>query len=191
MQNQAVQNVETDNVETTTNDDVASSTEKTEKKSKLTDAEKAERKSVREAKRAEKEAARPPKHSAKVATARNRLPKLDDGLTGTFDRLVGELTNVQLETLSSHLALTARERRTSAAISKTVKQGQVVRIVDGDAGYVGQVGTVVKANRIRCYVEVDGNPLYLFTSDVESVENDTVVADDSDIDVDAAVAVSA
>jgi len=179
-----MENQSANNEETVTNENVTEETSTKVKKTKLTPDEKAERKAAREVKRAEKEANRPPKHSAKVATARNRLPKLDNDLVKTFDSLVGELTNVQLETLSSHLALTARERRTTSAVGKTVKQGQVVRIVDGDAGFVGQIGTVTKANRIRCYVEVPGaeNPLYLFTSDVESVENDVEI-EDADLSV--------
>jgi hypothetical protein len=36
---------------------------------------------------------------------------------------------------------------------------------------VGQTGTVSKAQRIRCYVEIPGvnKPVYLFTSDVETI----------------------
>jgi hypothetical protein len=56
-----------------------------------------------------------------------------------------------------------------AGASNKVEAGNTVTIISGDARYVGKTGTVSKAQRIRCYVEIPGvsKPVYLFTSDVE------------------------
>lgn len=138
------------------------------------DDDKAVKKAERARLKAERLAARPAKHTAKLITAKNKLPLLSDGLTEDLNDLTGRLTTDELESLSSHLAFIARQRRTVAAVDVTVTVGQVVRIIGGEHRYLNKVGEVVKANRIRCYVEVEGKKLYLFTSDVSSIVDEEV-----------------
>ena len=71
--------------------------------------------------------------------------------------------------LALHLQHFNRVKATERALGQRVVQGTSVRIVAGDPRFIGLSGTVVKAQRIRCYVEVPGikKPVYLFTSDVE------------------------
>lgn len=144
---------------------------------------KAQKVALREEKRAAKAAASVPKHMAKLNTAKGKLLPLTGDSQKYFDQLVSNLPTESIETLSGHLSFHVREQRTKNAVNSTVKVGQPVKVTGGeDKRYVGQVGTVVKAQRIRCYVEVAGKQLYLFTSDVEplaatsasEVENDMV-----------------
>ena len=147
---------------------------------------KAEKKAERLRLREERTQNQVPKHMAKLNTAKGKLLPLSSDSQKFFDELVGSLPIESIETLSGHLSFHVREQRTTKAVNSSVKVGQPVKITGGeDKRYVGQVGTVVKAQRIRCYVEVAGKQLYLFTSDVEplaaasasEVENDTVEED--------------
>jgi len=70
---------------------------------------------------------------------------------------------------------------TQRALSQKVAAGDEVRILGGDPRYVGMTGTVSKAQRIRCYVTVGGvnKPIYLFTSDVQVLEGESLETDTS------------
>lgn len=135
---------------------------------------KAEREELRAKKRAEKEAARKPAHMTKVEKAKAKLPTMDENTTLMLDELTSNLTLNQLDILSQHLSLHVRAERTMSAANRTVEVGQAVTIVGGDPRYIGMTGTVDKAQRIRCYVDVPGvdRLVYLFIADVEPISDE-------------------
>jgi hypothetical protein len=132
---------------------------------------KTERDAVRAAKKAEKEAARKPAHMSKVDKAAERLPTLDDKVAEFFNELTVNFSASQLGALSSHLTHFNRVAATQRALNQKVTLGDKVKITGGDPRYIGKEGLVSKAQRIRCYVDVEGvkKPVYLFTSDVEVI----------------------
>jgi flagellar biosynthesis GTPase FlhF len=137
--------------------------------------ERAEKKAAREAaratKKAEREAARQPAHMRKVAKAGERLGTMTEAAQLIFNEATANLPAAQVSILALQLQHFNRVRATERALSQTIEAGMKVTIVGGDPRYIGQTGTVSKAQRIRCYVEVEGakKPVYLFTSDVEIV----------------------
>ncbi len=132
---------------------------------------KTERDTARASKKAEKEAARKPAHMSKVDKAAERLPALDSKVAEFFNELTVGFTASQLGALSSHLNHFNRVAATQRALNQKVASGDKVKITGGDPRYIGKEGIVSKAQRIRCYVEVEGakKPVYLFTSDVEVI----------------------
>lgn len=132
----------------------------------------AERAAAREA-RVVARANRGPAHLKKVAKAAALLPVLSESGTDFLNSVRDRLDAAQQLALAAHIQHLVRvDRTTSAAtVRATLKVGDRVRIVGGDPRYVGVEGTVTKAQRIRCFVEVPGKskPLYLFTSDCEPV----------------------
>lgn len=140
------------------------------------DAERAAKKAIRDAARDEKrsarEAARKPAHMSKVNKAAERLPALDEQAQLLFIEACTSLTAAGISALSAHLTHFNRAKATERALDRKLEEGDVVRIVSGDTRFIGQVGTVTKAQRIRCFVEVESasKPVYLFTSDVEVIE---------------------
>jgi hypothetical protein len=130
---------------------------------------KAARVEARAAKAAEKAASKSPAHMSKVARAAERLPSLGDSAQLQFNDITANFSRDQVNALALHLAHFNRARATERALSQKLTAGMSVRIVGGDSRYVGQVGTVAKAQRIRCYVHLDGvkRDQYCFTSDVE------------------------
>lgn len=168
---------------------------------KLTEAEKqekeqakAEKARIRAEKKAEKEANRPPKHQAKLDRARKQLPELNDAEQSIFDRLVHEFPLRQLEKISAHLNFYVRQEQTRNAVATDgeVTVGQTVRIRSGNTRHMGKVGVVTRAQRIRCYVSVPNvdKEIYLFTSDVEPVTDETVEMVDSQTGVNEVEAVA-
>lgn len=151
------------------------SAEEKAKRDEALEAERAAKKLAREAKRAERQAAREaakkPAHLSKVDKARSKLPAMDATVGQFFNELTVNFTGAQLSALAAHLQHHNRENATKRALAQQVKTGDSVRIVSGDSRFIGKTGTVTKAQRIRCYVEVEGakKPVYLFTSDVEVV----------------------
>lgn len=147
-------------------------------------AKSAEREAQREARRAQRSAAReardaaraakPAAHLKKVEKAQSLLPALSPDATAAFNSVTATLGAVDLAALAAHLQHNVRVQRTlkSTGEHPELSAGDRVRVVGGDPRFVGAEGVVVKAQRIRCYVEVPGKakPLYLFTSDVEAVE---------------------
>jgi len=150
----------------------------------------AERKAARDAARAEKrrlkEAEKKPAHMTKVEKARARLTEMDENTLEMFNDISSVLTLNQLDILNQHLALHVRAKRTASAVDQTLSVGQAVRVVGGDPRFIGSVGSVVKAQRIRCYVSIPGydRDIYLFISDVEALAEDEVeiVAEDAEVD---------
>ena len=134
-------------------------------------AKKAEREAARAAKRAEREQGRKPAHMSKVEKAAARLPSLAQAAQEAFNSATVNLSADQVSALAAHLSHFNRVRATERALGQKVEAGDSVRIVGGEARFVGKTGTVSKAQRIRCYVEIEGfkKPVYLFTSDVEKV----------------------
>jgi hypothetical protein len=139
------------------------------------DAERATKKAERELARAAKKAAKAAEtktpHMSKVEKAASKLPSL----TATSEELFNDITvnypSDQIAALAAHLTHFNRVKATERALNQKIATGDTVRIVGGDARFIGLVGEVAKAQRIRCYVEVAGakKPVYLFTSDVELV----------------------
>lgn len=151
------------------------------------DAEKAERKKEREAKRAaklaEREANKKPAHMVKIQKVLDALPELSGPAEERFAEATASLSLTDLENLSAHLSGHVRVERTKQALSRTVEEGQTVRIVGGPAKFIGKVGTVNRAQRIRCYVQVPGHDkeVYLFISDTEDVTEGTLVTETEDV----------
>jgi len=136
------------------------------------EADRAKRAEEREQRRAAKPA-RTPKadaHMKKVKSAEGKLPALTEAASVIFNELTVNFGAAQLGALALHIQHYNRARATERAVSTPVSVGSRVRIVGGDPRYIGQVGVLTKAQRIRCFVEVPGRdrPIYLFTSDVEA-----------------------
>lgn len=132
---------------------------------------KAERDAVRAAKQAERAAGRKPAHMSKVDKAAAKLPPLSTEAQALFNELTVSLPAAAINALAVHLQHFNRVKATERALGQKVEAGSKVRIVGGDPRFVGLEGTVSKAQRIRCYVDVAGakRPVYLFTSDVEVI----------------------
>lgn len=138
-----------------------------------------EREALKAKRQAEREANKEPAHLSKVRKALDKLPELSQAAQNIFSDIIGSDTSLsEIEALASHLEGHVRLQRTKQALETELEVGQTVRIVGGDVRFVGQLGTVSKAQRIRCYVDVPGvdKSVYLFTSDVEPVTGGTEVA---------------
>lgn len=132
------------------------------------------RKAEREARKAAKvaeEADKRPVHMAKVARAASKLPQLSTDASDAFAALTTKLATDQIVALALHLQHHNRVSSTQNALTVRMTTGTAVRIVGGDPRFIGKTGVVSKAQRIRCYVAVDGvaKPVYCFTSDVNTV----------------------
>ncbi len=130
-------------------------------------AAKAARQEARAAKQLERQAAQKAPHMSKVEKAAARLPRLDTEAQEALNELTANFPAAVLGALALHLVHFNRAQATERALGQKVAVGDVVRIVSGDARYVGQTGTVTKSQRIRCYCSVEGvkKDVYLFTSD--------------------------
>lgn len=132
----------------------------------------AQLKADREARKAAKDAAKSsgkPAHMKKIDRAAGKLPQLNDQMQLTFNEVTTNYSAEQITALALHLQHFNRVKATERALNQKIEAGMSVRIIGGDPKYVGLAGTVNKAQRIRCYVDVPGfrKPVYLFTSDVE------------------------
>jgi hypothetical protein len=138
---------------------------------------KAEREAKRAAKKAEREANKQPAHMKKIQKIMDALPELPDEAEIFFNQVVANLNVDAADALVKHLDVFVRTERTKQALNRNVEAGQTVRIVSGPAKFIGCVGTVVKAQRIRCYVNVPGHDkdVYLFISDTEDCVNGELV----------------
>jgi hypothetical protein len=136
-------------------------------------AKKAARLEARAAKQAARAANRAPAHLKKVDKAAERLPRLTDQAQLEFNSITASFGRDQVAALAAHLSHFNRVQATTRALDQRLTAGMQVRIVSGDPRFVGQVGTVVKSQRIRCYIEVTGakKPLYCFTSDVTPISS--------------------
>ena len=142
----------------------------------------AETAAQRAAKKAEKDAAKAaakaakPAHTSKVEKARAKLPALSDDAQSAFQVATENLSRDQIEALSLHLAFHARLTATQQAGGRKLAVGDTVRITNGK--FAGKVGTVTKAQHIRCFANIEGvtKPVYLFKSDVELITVDALSA---------------
>lgn len=139
------------------------------------DAERAAAKSKRDAERAEKQAvkdaAKRTPHMSKVDKAAEKLPSLSSSAQASFNDVTTNLSATDISALAAHLTHFNRVQATGRALTTKIEVGDTVRIVSGDARYLGATGTVAKAQRIRCYVTVEGasKDVYLYNSDVEKL----------------------
>jgi hypothetical protein len=148
-------------------------------------AAKAKRDAEREARRAAKTADAGSKKSAhmkKVEKAGSKLPQLNSAAEEHFNELTTNLSRAQVAALALHLQHFNRVKATEMAAGRSYKQGQPVRIVGGDPKFIGMQGTIDSARPLRCFVNVPGvrKPVYLFTSDIEPVEEAPLAATGTD-----------
>jgi hypothetical protein len=131
---------------------------------------KAARAILRQEKIASRNAGKQPAHMRKVARAAEKLGPLDQASQLLFNEATANLTAAELSTLALHIQHFNRVKATERALGqKKLTMGQVVSIVSGDPRFIGKTGTITKAQKIRCYVQVEGGtkPIYLYTSDVQ------------------------
>lgn len=134
-------------------------------------ARKVTRDAARTAKLAERAASRQPAHMRKVEKAAAKLGNLSEASQLIFNEATANLPGAELATLALHIQHHNRVSATSRALSQKIEKDQTVTINGGDPRYIGRTGVVFKAQRIRCYVTLEGvsKPVYLFTSDVSPV----------------------
>ena len=139
------------------------------------DAERATKKAEREATRAQKKAAkeadRKAPHMSKVAKAAEKLPALSEQAQIAVDGITANFGASVVSAIAAHLNHFNRVKATERALGQAIATSDTVRIISGDSRFIGQTGTVAKAQRIRCYVSLPNvkKPVYLFTSDVELI----------------------
>jgi hypothetical protein len=136
---------------------------------------------VERQKRREAKAAAPPKggaHMKKVEKAGSKLPALVDAARLLFNEVTANFSRDQVAAIALHLQHFNRVKATELAAGRTYKQGQPVRITGGDPKYIGMRGEIDSARSLRCFVNVSGfkKPVYLFTSDIEPVEEAVAAA---------------
>lgn len=142
------------------------------------DAERAEAKKQRDAAREAKKAAAkesaPPAHMKKVNKAGERLAPLSETAQLLYGDATTNLTSAEIASLAQHLQYFNRVEATKRALERKLEVGDTVQITGGDPRFIGKEGTVVKVQRIRCFVKVAGTDrdVYLFTSDVSPVESE-------------------
>jgi hypothetical protein len=154
------------------------------------EAERNERKAARDAARAAKTAEREnnkkPAHMSKVEKAAEKLAELSEMAKLIFNDATTNLSAADLTTLAAHIQHFNRVKATQRAAETEVKVGVVVEIVSGDPRYIGKTGVVVKAQRIRCYVNIpggnnrpvpgtDAEGVYFFTSDCVALPSQPTV----------------
>ena len=144
--------------------------------------ERAAAKAVRDAAREERKATKlaekatkPTAHMSKVEKARAKLPALDETAAMLFADITANLQTSQMNALAQHIEYFNRANATVVSLGRKLTAGVAVRITGGDPRYIGCVGVVEKAQRIRCYVDIAEakRPVYLFTSNVEVLETTT------------------
>lgn len=141
-------------------------------------AERAAAKAIRDAERQKRQEAKAADggkkgtHMKKVEKAGAKLPSLNEAAQLTFNEITTNLSRDQVAAIALHLQHFNRVKATELAAGRTYKQGQAVRITGGDPRYIGVQGTIDAARPLRCFVNVPGvrKPVYLFTSDIEPVE---------------------
>lgn len=143
------------------------------KRAKERETERAERKAKKDAeraaKKAEKDASKKPAHMLKVQKAAAKLPALNEQANIVVNDITSNFSQAQVAAISLHLQHFNRVKATERALTQKVEAGMTVKIVGGDPRFIGMTGTVDKAQRIRCYVNVASmkKPVYLYTSDVQ------------------------
>ena len=143
------------------------------------EAQRAERKAAREAAKAEREATRAAAKSApgsahmkKVEKARAKLLPLSSEAELLYSEIIGNFGGPMVNAIAEHLKLHVRMSATQRATEgKALPVGTTVRIINGDAKYLNMVGTVVKSQKLRSFVKVEGvrKDVYVFTADLKVV----------------------
>lgn len=113
-------------------------------------------------------------HLAKVEAYGKGLPTPSAAVVELLE-LARALSTGDMNVLATHIAFDARKRATIIASSNAkacpIKEGDRVKIIaaSGNPRFIGQVGTVTRANRIRIFVQLATvkHPVYLFSSEVE------------------------
>jgi len=140
------------------------------------EAARAEAQRKREARQAER-AARPPRHSVKLQRAAAALPQLTEDANGLYTDLIANLDNNQLLAVAAHVAHHVRATKTDLSRDlPKIAEGSLVNIVGTNAdnmAFLGMQGTIVKPQSIHVIVDVDGEEVYLFRSDVVQAEVDS------------------
>ena len=110
-------------------------------------------------------------HMKKIEKAAAALPVMSVVTQKFFDEITPNLSAEQVTSLALHLQHFNRVKATERALNQKLDIGQRVRITGGPTKYVGMAGTVDRAQRIRCFINIPGfrKPVYLFTSDVELI----------------------
>lgn len=148
------------------------------------EAQKAAAAAEREAKKAERQAERDRKaaeranrqvHMAKVDRAAQQLPTLSNDASRLFNEITANLSQNDVASLAAHLNHFNRVHATQSSATATLSEGMTVVITGGDPKYIGKTGTVSKAQRIRCYVDIGGEkPVYLYSAHVRIVESESI-----------------
>jgi flagellar biosynthesis GTPase FlhF len=160
--------------------------EEREERDRLLAEQKAEKKAQREearlARKAKQAANKLPPHMKKIQKIFDALPELSERTKEQFELLESSFSLSEIEALIPHLECHVRMERTTLALSRTVEEGQTVRIISGPTKFIGKVGTIVKSQRIRCYVKVPGHSkdVYLFISDTQDCAEGTLVEETPD-----------
>ncbi len=149
----------------------AAKTAKDEARKQRQEIIKQQRAERRAAKATERANAKMP-HMKKIERAAAALPDMSDQMQLTFNEVTTNFSAEQITALALHLQHFNRVKATERALNQRLEAGQQVRVTSGPNKFVGKIATVLKAQRIRCFVTVPGHakPVYLFTSDVELIE---------------------
>jgi hypothetical protein len=93
-----------------------------------------------------------PVYMKKIDRAGSKLPSLTTAAQTLFNEVVINFSREQLTAIALHLQHFNRVKATERALDQKVVQGMDVRIVGGDPKFVGMTGSVIRSQRIRCYV---------------------------------------
>ena len=126
-------------------------------------------------------------HLAKVEAYGKALPVASPAVIELLE-LARALSTGDMNVLATHIAFDARKRATIIASgnakSRLIKEGDRVKIIaaSGNPRFIGQVGTVTRANRIRIFVQLATvkHPVYLFSSEVEHYNDGVTELDITD-----------
>jgi len=154
--------------------------ERAQQLEKEREARAAARKAESDKKKAAASANRGTPHMSKVERAATGLAPMDAETQAFFVQIKSDLGQAQIDTLLAHLAFLSRRAATAGSLDVKLEAGQRVRIVSGPAKLIGKVGTVEKAQRIHCYVSLEGasKPAYLFNYNVSPLpEENTAPAE--------------
>jgi len=132
----------------------------------------AEKRATKRAKREQKNSDKKPAHIHKLDKAKAKLSSLGS-LQETVDNLVASCDTQEVAIIVQHLQFHLRNTATLGSLKgSTLNAGDTVKVIGGDAKYIGKVGTIEKTKRIHAYVIIEGvkRPVYAFVSDLELVE---------------------
>jgi hypothetical protein len=108
----------------------------------------------------------------KIDRARSTCPPLNEDAQKIFGEVTANFSAQQIDALAQHLLVHNRATKTMQSLqSSPLPVGASVRIISGDAKYVGLTGTVVSAQKLHAVVEIPGvkKKVYIYTSDGEVV----------------------